>query len=257
MFKGKVIIVTGSSVGIGAQTAIKFAAEGASGLVIHGRNEVALQDVKEQSLKAGGGQTKVHVCVGDITLDEVREKMINETIHHFGKLDVLVNNAALYDPSTFDEGSMELYDKLFNVNVRSIIALTKLAAPHLIASKGNIVNISSEVGKKAVTWAFYYGLTKATLDHFTRCLALDLGPKGVRVNSINPGYIPETDVLSRIGTTAEDVQFFIKLASDIYPLRRTGTIEEVANTILFIASDKASFVTGVLFSVDGGSAASS
>jgi len=255
MFKSKVVIVTGSSGGIGATTAVKFAAEGASGLVIHGRKEAALHEVKEKCVKAGGGNIKVHIVVGDVSKEEVRQKLVNETIKEFGKIDVLVNNAALFDQSTFSESSMDIYDKLFDVNVRSVIALTQLAAPHLVKSKGNVVNISSDVGCKAVTWAIFYALTKATLNHFTKCLALELGPKGVRVNAINPAYIPETDVLSRAGINDEQTKSYVKMAQDAYPLKRPGTVGEVADGILFLASDKASFVTGVLFPVDGGSLA--
>jgi len=252
MFKSKVVIVTGSSGGIGAATAAKFAAEGAN-VVIHGRKEAALHEVKEKCLKAGAG--KVHICVGDISKEEVRQKLVNDTIKEFGKIDVLVNNAALFDQSTFSESSMEVYDKLFDVNVRSVIALTQLAAPHLVKSKGNIVNISSDVGCKAVTWAMFYALTKATLNHFTKCLALELGPKGVRVNAINPAYIPETDVLSSAGIVGDEQKSYVKMAMDSYPLRRPGTMDEVGDAILFLASDKATFVTGVLFPVDGGSLA--
>jgi len=254
MFKSKVVIVTGSSSGIGATTAVKFAAEGAN-VVIHGRKEAALNEVKEKCLKAGGGNTKVHICIGDISNEDVRQKLINETVKEFGKIDVLVNNAGLFDPKTFTEASMDVYDKLFDVNLRSLIALTQIAAPHLVKSKGNIVNISSDVGCKAVTWAMFYALTKAALNHFTKCLALELGPKGVRVNSVNPAYIPETDVLSRAGISDEGQEFYVKMAKEGFPLRRPGTVGEVADGILFLASDKATFVTGVIFPVDGGSLA--
>jgi NAD(P)-dependent dehydrogenase (short-subunit alcohol dehydrogenase family) len=253
MFKSKVVIVTGSSSGIGATTAVKFAAEGAN-VILHGRNEAGLQKIKEQCVM-GGNENKVHMVAGDISSEEVRKKLINETIQRFGRLDVLVNNAGLYNPSTFSESTMDIFDHLFDVNVRSLIALTQLAAPHLIAAKGNIVNISSDLGVKPSIWAMFYSLTKATLDHFTKCLALDLGPKGVRVNSVNPGYVPETEVLSKAGMTAAEKETYIKMASDNFPLRRPGKSEDIADAILFLASEKASFVTGILFSVDGGSAA--
>jgi len=249
------VIVTGSSVGIGAAVAAKFAQEGAN-VVIHGRKEAALQDVKEKCLKAGGGKTKVHVVVGDISKEDIRQKLVNETIKEFGHLDVLVNNAGIFDPSTFAESSIELYDKLFDVNVRSLIALTQIASPHLIKSKGNIVNISSDVGVKAVVWAMFYALTKATVNHFTKCLAMELGPQGVRVNAINPAYIMETDVLSRAGVQDQERdEFYLKMAKETFPLRRAGTVDEVGDAILFLASDKAKFCTGALLPVDGGSLA--
>jgi len=101
----------------------------------------------------------------------------------------------------------------------------------------------------------FYALTKAALNHFTKCLALELGPKGVRVNAINPAFIPETDVLSRAGIAKEQEKSYVAMAEKGYPLRRPGTVSEVGDAILFLASDKASFVTGVLFPVDGGSLA--
>jgi len=253
MFKSKVVIITGSSSGIGATTAVTFAAEGAN-VIIHGRNEAALKSVKERCLKSGTANTKVHIVVGDISSEEIRKKLIDDTIQLFGKLDVLVNNAGLFNPSSFSESTLELFDHLFSVNVRSAIGLTQLAVPHLIKSKGNIVNISSDLGRNASNSAVFYALTKATLDHFTKCLSLDLGPKGVRVNSVNPGYVPETDVLKKAGMTDAEKEAYIKAASASFPLRRPGKAEEIANAILFLASEKASFVTGILFSVDGGSA---
>jgi len=252
MFKGKVVIVTGSSGGLGAQIAVRFAQAEASGLVVHGRNEVALREVKDRVAKAGP-HTKVHIVVGDISNDDVRQKLIKETVQQFGKLDILVNNAGIWTPKSFTDSTMDEYDKLFNINVRSVFALTKLAVPHLIESKGNIVNISSELGKKPMPWSTFYGCTKAALDHFTKCLALELGPKGVRVNSVNPSTLPETDVFSRAGVNEAAKEEFVKKVADSYPLRRVGTMDEVCDSILFIASDKAKFVTGTQLSVDGGS----
>jgi len=250
MFKSKVVIITGSSSGIGAATAVKFAGAGAD-VVIHGRRESELEEVKAQCLIAGGGDTKVHTVVGDITKDDVRQKLVNETIEKFGKLDILFNNAGVWDPSAFNESTMEIFDKLFDVNVRSLIALTQLAAPHLIKIKGNIINNSSVCGVKAMTAAIYYAVSKAAVDHFSKCLALDLGPKGVRVNSINPGYFPDTNAVSRVA--GEDARLAYKASvSEAYPLRRTGELDELTDAILFLASEKASFITGILLPVDGG-----
>jgi len=252
MFKGKVVIVTGSSGGIGAQLAVRFAQEEAAGVTIHGRNEASLREVKERVAKAGP-HTKVHVVLGDIANDAVRQKLINETVQQFGKLDVLVNNAGIWNPKSFMESTIEEYDKLFEVNVRSLFALTKLAVPQLAKSKGNIVNISSECGKKPLPVSVFYGCTKATLDHFSKCLAMELGPQGIRVNSVNPSSLPETDVFIRAGVQDADKEAFVKRAAAFYPLRRVGTIDEVCDSVLFIASDRAKFVTGTTFAVDGGS----
>jgi len=179
------------------------------------------------------------------------EKLVNETIEKFGKLDVLFNNAGVWDPAAFSESTMEIFDKIFDVNVRSLIALTQLAVPHLIKTKGNIINNSSGAGLKAIAWSIYYAVSKAAVDHFSKCLALDLGPKGVRVNSINPGAFPDTDVTSRVVGEEEKAGVF-KAVQSVTPLRRTGELDELADAVLFLASEKASFITGILFPVDGG-----
>jgi len=252
MFKSKVILITGSSTGIGAGTAVKFANEGAGGIVLHGRQKDALKSVKEQCENVGKGNVKVHICMGDITKQEVREKLINETIQQFGRLDVLVNNAGLAVPVEFGESKIEIYDQIFDVNVRSLIILTQLALPHLIKSNGNIVNVSSVASVKIFPMMTYYCMSKAALDHFTRCLAVDLGPKGVRVNSVNPGAIAGTELATRHGSGGEQIKAILKHLEQIYPLRRIGTVDEIADAILFLASDKAQFITGVNFVVDGG-----
>jgi len=253
MFKSKVIIVTGSSTGIGAGTAVKFASEGAAGVTLHGRKEDALKKVKEQCEKAGKGTTKVHIVVGDITNQDVREKLVKETVKQFGRLDVLVNNAGISPKAaTFLEAKIETYDQIFDINVRSLVVLTQLAVPHLIESKGNIVNISSGASLKALPTYHFYCMSKAALDHFTRCLAVDLGPKGVRVNSVNPGAVPETELATRQGWDPEVLKGFAKQGEQQYPLRRSGTVDEMADGILYLASDKAKFITGVILPVDGG-----
>jgi len=253
MFKSKVIIVTGSSSGIGAGTAIKFAKEAAAAVVLHGRKEDSLKNVKEQVEKAGQGQTKVHIVVGDITDQKVREKLINETVQKFGRLDVLINNAGLSMPSPISATSIDVFDKLIDVNVRAAIVVTQLAIPHLVKAKGSIVNISSVASLRAMPNFVFYCMSKVALDHFTRCLAVELGPKGVRVNCINPGSIPETELGARSGATAQQVREYNEKASANYPLGRPGTVDEVANAITFLASDKASFITGMVAPVDGGS----
>jgi len=249
MFKGKVIVITGSSAGIGAGAAVKFATEGAKGIVLHGRNEKALKEVKEKCDKVGQGDVKVSVCVGDITDDNVRKALIDMAISEFGQLDVLVNNAGIHKRG---DTSIEVYDDIFNVNVRSVIVMCQLAVPHLLKTKGNIVNISSVTGLKANTIAPYYCCSKAALDHYTKCLALELGLKGIRVNSVNPGYVTGTKILTRNGFTKADVEKIVDGLVQVYPLRRLGTIEEIAQVIAFIASDQATFITGAMLPVDGG-----
>jgi len=252
MFQGKVVLITGSSVGIGAGTAVQFAREAASGVVIHGRNEEELKKVKSKCEEAGKGKTKVLICLGDITSDEVRAKLINDTIMEFGRLDVLVNNAGFAIRGTGSEGTIDSYDKIFAVNVRAVVALTQLAIPHLIKIGGNIINVSSVAAVKAFSASTFYCMSKAALDHFSRCLAVELGPKGVRVNSVNPGYIHDTEFQSRMGIAPEQSKQFAEARANIYPLRRVGTVEEVADQIIHLASDKAKFITGITLPIEGG-----
>jgi len=251
-FSSKVVIVTGSSAGIGAGTAVKFAKEGAAAVVIHGRKADALEKVKADVEKAGSG-VKVHVVVGDVTEDQVRQRLINETVEKFGRLDVLVNNAAVsHMPGLAADASIDIYDNMFNINVRSLILVTQLAIPHLIKTKGAIVNISSIAALRARPIFTYYNMSKIAVDHYSRCLAVELGPKGVRVNCVNPGYIEDTDLSSRQGATPEMIKQFATQSTATYPLRRAGTVNEVADLIIFLASEKSSFMTGTITPIDGG-----
>jgi len=256
MFASKVIIVTGSSAGIGAGTAVHFAREGASGIVLHGRNVEGLKKVKQDCENAGKGNVKVHTVAGEITDAKVRENLINETINTFGRLDVLVNNAGIMLVTKATELPLDLYDKIFDVNVRSVIALTQLAIPHLIKTGGNVVNISSGLGVKGASIFTFYSMSKAALDHFSRCLAVDLGPKGVRVNSLNSGEVHGTELVGRMGPALMDVADELQSKQGNIPLRRAGTVDEIADAIVFLASDKAKFITGTTFLVDGGYAIS-
>jgi NAD(P)-dependent dehydrogenase (short-subunit alcohol dehydrogenase family) len=250
MFQSKVVIVTGSSSGIGARAAVRYAKEGATGVVISGRRAELLQHVKQECESVSNGKTKVKVVVGDVTQENVRNQLINDTVKEFGQLDVLVNNAAFgMNFQSMADCPIELYDKLFDVNVRSLVLLTQLAIPHLVKSKGNIVNISSGVAIKALPGTAYYCMTKAALDHYTRCLAVELGPQGVRVNTIRPGVIPDTDFDREFKKEFDGIRGMLEQQT---PLRRTGTSDEVTDLILFLSSDRASFVTGDAISVDGG-----
>jgi len=253
MFKGKVVIVTGSSSGIGAGTAIKYAKEGAAAVVLHGRRQEQLEKVKKDCEAASHGQGKVHVVVGDISDPKVQEKLVNETVKLFGQLDVLVNNAGISMQATpTAECPIDVFDNLFSINVRSLILTTQLAIPHLVKTKGSIVNISSVAALKAHPVFTYYNMTKIAVDHYTRCLAVELGPQGVRVNSVQPGAIPDTDLAARSLAKAPDFEQFRAMIEGRTPMRRTGAVDEVANTILFLSSSCASFITGTCTTVDGG-----
>ncbi|XP_011692393.1 PREDICTED: dehydrogenase/reductase SDR family member 4-like [Wasmannia auropunctata] len=245
-FAGKVVLITGASSGIGAATAIHLANLGAK-LSITGRNKENLDKVAEQC-----GQTKPFIVTGELTNENDVKNIIDSTIKHYGKLDVLVNNAGILDGGSIENTTMEQYDNCFNVNVRSVFHLTTLAVPHLIESKGNIVNVSSVTGLRSFPGCLAYCMSKAAVDQFTRCVALELAPKQVRVNAVNPGVIV-TNLHRRSGRYGEDeLESFFEHSKDTHALGRTGNTSEVAKTIAFLASDDASFITGATLPVDGG-----
>lgn len=183
-FAGKVVLITGASSGIGAQTAVKFAKLGAT-LCLTGRKIENLEKVAEECCV--DGKKKPLLISGDITIEADTKRILEETIKKYGQLDVLVNNAGIIETGTIETTSMEQYDRVMNTNIRSMYCLTMLAVPHLIKTQGNVVNVSSVNGIRSFPGVLAYNLSKASVDQFTRCVALELAPKNVRVNSVNPG----------------------------------------------------------------------
>ena len=246
-FTDKVVIITGASSGIGAGAALYLSTLGAS-LVISGRNKDKLE---ETATKCEGSPL---VIVGDVNVEADRVNIINKTIEKFGKLNVLVNNAGLGKSAGIVATTMEQYDQVMDTNVRSVFHLTQLAIPHLVKTQGNIVNVSSVAGPRSFPNLLAYCMSKAALDQFTKCVALELAPDNVRVNSINPGLIV-TDFHKRLGMNDEDYQAFLEKSKATHPLGRVGTVDETSYAIAFLASDNASFITGAQLPVDGGKAA--
>lgn len=249
-FKGKVVLVTGASSGIGAAAAIQFAEQGAKVSMV-GRNEKKLQNVSAKCEKVG---TKPLVINADVTKDEDVKRIIKDTIKHYGKLDVLVNNAGTGTPcSILAPDAMKEFDYIMALNLRAPVYLTNLAAPYIVESKGNIINISSIASERAlVQLGFAYCTSKAGLDHFTRCVALELAPKGVRVNSINPGPV-RTDIIKHFVTDESKEQEMWEAAAKATALGRVSQSEEIGDLILYLASDKARSITGAVYVIDNGS----
>jgi NAD(P)-dependent dehydrogenase (short-subunit alcohol dehydrogenase family) len=243
-FKNKVILITGASSGIGRGAAQYFSQLGGS-VVLVGRNE---ENLNETASKC---QSENLIIVADVTKEKDRKKIVDETLKKFKKIDILVNNAGQGDTNKISDIKMEDYDFIMDLNVRSVLRLTQLVIPHLIESKGNIVNVSSVAGLRASEVMPVYAMSKAALDQFTRCLALELAQKGVRVNSINPGVI-ETNAIFAMGIKKEHAQGFFEKMASIHPLGRVGNVKETAHAIAFLASDLATFITGSCLPVDGG-----
>ncbi|XP_022217835.1 cyclopentanol dehydrogenase-like [Drosophila obscura] len=247
-FKDKVIIVTGASSGIGAGTAVHLARLGGL-LTIVGRNVEKLKATADEIVAAGGAQALL--IAADMNRESDVEQIISATLAKHGRVDVLVNNAGILELGTIENTSLEQYDRLMNTNVRAIYHLTMLATPELIKTKGNIVNVSSVNGIRSFPGVLAYNVSKAAVDQFTRCVALELAPKGVRVNSVNPGVII-TELQRRGGLDEEAYAKFLEHAKVTHALGRPGEVKEVAAAIAFLASDEASFTTGVSLPVDGG-----
>merc|ERR1711970_390121 len=245
---GKVAIITGASSGIGAATALHFAKLGAS-LAITGRNVENLKETAKKCMDNGG--TEPFVIEADLVKEEDCKKIIEDTVAKYGKFDVLVNNAGVLELGSIENTSLEQYDRVMNINVRSIYNLTMLAVPHLEKTQGNIVNVSSVNGIRSFPGVLAYNISKSALDQFTRCVALELAPKKVRVNSVNPGVII-TDLQRRGGLDEESYAKFLARSKETHALGRPGEPEEVAESIAFLASSSASFTTGVNLPVDGG-----
>jgi len=243
----KRVLVTGGSSGIGRAAVERFAREGAR-VALVARHESALQEVA-RGLPAGRG----FAIAADITREADAERALNEAINRLGGLDVLVNAAGILKSGDISQTSLPLWDEMLNVNLRAVFHLMQLAVPHLKASHGNIVNVSSVTGLRAFPGVLAYCVSKAGVDQLTRCAALELAPFGVRVNAVNPGVVV-TSLHSSGGMGAEQYQAFLERSKSTHPLGRVGQAEEIADLIYFLASDRASWITGATISIDGGRA---
>jgi len=247
--KGKVALITGASSGIGAATAIMLSKHGAT-LAISGRNVDNLNKTAGLCQVEEGQQSPL-IIQADLSKEVDANKLIESTVSKFGRLDILVNNAGVVEMGSIEQTSLDQYDRVMNVNMRAVYHLTMLAVPHLVNAKGNVVNVSSVNGQRSFPGALAYCVSKAALDQFTRCVALELAPKGVRVNAVSPGVII-TELQKRGGLSEEAYANFLERSKQTHALGRPGEPEEVAAAIAFLASDDASFSTGVTLPIDGG-----
>lgn len=247
-FLGKVALITGASSGLGACTAIHLASLGAS-VALTGRN---LENLKAVAAKcAFEGQPKPLIIQADLTKEEDVKNIVESTIKYYKKINILINNAGVFSPSNIQSTNLKHFDTIFNTNVRAVYFLTSLAVPHIIAAKGCIIQVSGVAGMRAFPQILTSCMGKAALDQFTKCIAMELAPLGVRVNSVNPGVI-QTEVFVHGGMTEKETEAFYERCKSTHPLGRIGQPQEVANAIAFLASDKSSFITGELLPVDGG-----
>lgn len=246
-FTNKVVLITGASSGIGAASAVLFARASAK-LAIVGRNMDNLRKVAE-NCETESGHAPLLISA-DITAEDDIEKIVKETIDCYEKIDVLVNNVGISLIAGIRDGVQPL-DKIMDTNIRGAYMLTYRVIPYLEATKGNIVNVSSVLSTTALSFMTPYCMSKAAMDMFTKCLAMELAEKGVRVNSVNPGPV-RTNFFTRAGLSSEYSDAILKNYAEKLPLKMVCESEDVAELIIYLASDKARCITGSCMLIDCG-----
>ncbi|MEN8148700.1 MAG: glucose 1-dehydrogenase [Planctomycetota bacterium] len=248
-FDGKAALVTGASSGIGMATARRLAAEGAE-VALVARNLEVLEVVRKEITDAGG---RAEVLPADLSDEDSVTRVVPRVVDVFGGLDVLVNAAGIIGSGTVETTTLEAYDHMMNVNLRSLFHLTQLAMPHLVEGQGSVVNVSSVTGTRAFPGVLTYCVSKAGVDQFTRCVALEMASSGVRVNAVNPGVVV-TNLHRNGGMDEEAYAAFLEHSKETHPLGRAGEADEVADLICFLASSRAGWITGTCIPIDGGRA---
>ncbi|XP_014357152.2 uncharacterized oxidoreductase SERP2049 [Papilio machaon] len=248
-FNNKVVLVTGASKGIGAAISIKFSTEKASVILIS-RNEEKLQEVAQKCKDVGGNPL---VVAADLTVDDDVERAIKTSIEHFGRLDVLINNAGFAaSESILSKNALKVFDNIMALNLRAHVLVTHLTAPYLIDTKGCIINISS-IASTGICFRInsQYSTSKAGLDAFTRSIAIELAPYGVRVNSVNPGPV-KSEFMERMGLNEEQKKQLWDTLVKGTALNNIIEPCEVGDLVLFLSSDKAKSITGSSYVIDSG-----
>ncbi|CAG2116452.1 unnamed protein product, partial [Medioppia subpectinata] len=241
-FTGSVVVVTGSSSGIGEGIVKLFSILGAN-VVVTGRTAQDVQRVAKEVQELSPLKLKPLEVVGDLTKTSDINNLIDSTVKTFGKIDVLVNNAGLYPTTNITSPDLlSVWDQIFAVDLRAVVELIHRSVPHLEKTNGTIIDISSVLSLAPTKTMLAYSSAKAGLDMLTKILALELGPKGIRVNTINPGTIQNRDTLTPVE----------KLSAKYTPLGRVGQPLDIARAVAFLASTDAHFITGANVVVDGG-----
>ena len=243
--EGKVAIVTGASKGIGAGVAKHLAVEGASVVVNYASSRDGADQVVNEIVKEGG---KAIAVQADVAKKKEIEHLFAETKKAFGRLDILVNNAGVYRFAPVEETTEDDFQRMFGINVFGLILATREALKYFGAEGGSVINIGSTASSLTPPATVVYTATKGAVDAITRVLAKELGPRKIRVNSINPGTV-ETEGYHTLGVPGSD---FEKQAIAQTPLGRIGQPRDIAPTVAFLASSDSAWVTGEILHVSGG-----
>ena len=241
--KDKVAIITGGSRGIGYATVEKFLAEGAT-VILSASSQANADKAAEKLQQAHPGAKVFGIAPNLASLESVRETFA-QVVEKFGRIDILVNNAGISESTPLLNYTEELYDKVMDLNVKGVFNTTRVAAEYMEKQGGGVIlNTSSMVSISGQPSGFAYPASKFAVNGMTVSLARELGPKGIRVNAVAPG-ITETDMMKAV--PKEVIEPMIARI----PLRRLGQPEDIANAFVFLASEEASYITGVVLSVDG------
>ncbi len=241
---GKVAVVTGASKGIGAGIAVALAAEGASVVVNYASSRSGADAVVARITAAGGQAVAVQADVAK--LDQA-QALVASAVEHFGQLDILVNNSGVYEVAPLEDITAAHFHRQFDINVLGLLQVTQAAARHLGAG-ASIINIGSVVSTMTPPGMAVYTATKGAVDAITGVLARELGPRGIRVNSINPGMV-DTEGAQAAGFVGSEFQSQIVAQT---PLGRIGTPADIASAAVFLASDDAAWLSGELLKASGG-----
>ncbi len=248
VLEGRAALITGGGTGIGRATALRLAAMGAI-VVVNGRREAPLRETVAAIEGAGG---RAFAAIGDVARDADAARIVAETIAHAGRLDILVNNAALVKRKPFLETTADDFRAILETNLIGVVSVTRAAIGRMERG-GAIVNVSTGAAIRAVPGFAAYGASKAALLYLTRVLALECAPLSIRVNAVSPGSI-ETPIHETFLPPEELANLAANVATWT-PLKRMGKAEEIASAIAYLVSPEAAYITGVNLSVDGGSTA--
>lgn len=243
--KNKVAVVTGASKGIGAAIAQKLGEQGAKVIVNYARDKAGAEKVVGKIKQAGGTAVAVQA---DVSSPDDIKKLFSATTKAFGKVDILVNNAGVYELRPLESVDEEHFRRHFDLNVLGLLLTTKEAVSHMNGDGGSIINVSSVISKTPAAGSSVYSATKGAVDVISRALAVELGPRKIRVNTLSPGATATEGTREILKDGADFVQFAVQRT----PLGRIGTTDDIAKAALFLASEESGWVTGEELLVGGG-----